>query len=251
MLLLTILMRDGLPKLSWALLLFAAAAGFGFGPYQRSPLPAPSGTNGLTSPTSLTNPPLQRISEGVYGLGLVQFDKAKRTVRFPGIVNMVEGQVEYAVVHVTGKVHESVLKTQAAPYHVQLARLLVGAPEEGPADPNAAPDLVGPRIRIEVEWKLAGTVHRAELEDLVINTLTKKPMTRGDWVYNGSRVVAGTYLAQRDGSMVAIIADPDAMVNSPRPGRDNDDIWIPDRELVPPVGTPVDIILKLANEHTN
>src|SRR5690242_9028504 len=97
----------------------------GAGAYHRSPLLEPSDTNGLPA-SVLTNSQLQRISPDVYALGLVRFDKSKQTITFPGKVNMTTNAVEYAVVHVTGKVHESVLATEANPLHVHLARLLMG-----------------------------------------------------------------------------------------------------------------------------
>jgi len=70
-------------------------------------------------------------------------------------------------------------------------------------------------------------------------------MSRGNWVYNGSRIVEGTFLAQRDGSLVSIISDQDALINNPRPGRENDEIWQVNTNTVPPVGTAVQITIKL------
>jgi hypothetical protein len=95
---------------------------------------------------------------------------------------------------------------------------------------------------------VGGSEKHVRLEDLVSNTLTKSQMSRGDWIYNGSRVVQGVYLAQRDGSIVAIIADPDAMINSPRAGRDDDEIWRANSSLVPPVGTAVEVTLQLGGD---
>jgi hypothetical protein len=76
-------------------------------------------------------------------------------------------------------------------------------------------------------------------------------MSRGDWVYNGSRVVEGTFLARRDGSLVAIISDPDALINNPRPGRDDDEIWRVNDKLTPPAGTPVQITIELGSGSHN
>ena len=70
-------------------------------------------------------------------------------------------------------------------------------------------------------------------------------MSRGNWVYNGSRIVEGTFLAQRDGSVVSIIRDPDALINNPRPGRENDEIWQVNTNLVPPLNTPVELLIQL------
>ena len=230
------------------LLLAAMAASLGFGAYHRTPLTDSNDTNTVGPALSLTNGAVRRISENIYGLGLVQFDKKKRTVTFPGKVNMSTGSVEYALVHVRGKVHESVLATETDPVHIQLARLLVG-PAEAKATvmtPRVPPDLLGPQVKIWVQWTSNGAEKRVPLEDLVANTLTKSTMSRGPWIYNGSRTVQGTFLAQRDGSIVAIIADPDAMMNSPRPGRDDDDIWQANSILLPRVGTAVEVTIELA-----
>jgi hypothetical protein len=165
---------------------------------------------------------------------------------------MAEGLVEYALVHASGKVHESVLKTEADPLHIHLAKLLLATNEPSPAmvKTNRSPELVGAQVGIWVSWKSGEVVRRVPIENLVSNTITRAQMTRGAWVYNGSRIVQGTFLAHRDGSIVAIIADPDALVNSPRPGRDDDDIWMANTSSVPPVGTPVEISIELAAVET-
>ena len=41
----------------------------------------------------------------------------------------------------------------------------------------------------------------------------------------GPRVVDGIYMAQQQGSIVAMIDDVDAMVNNPRKGHENDQVW--------------------------
>src|SRR5436309_1824597 len=91
------------------LLLAVMAVSLGLGAYHRTPLTDLSDTNASNPALSLTNGALRRISEDVFGLGLVRLDTKKRTVSFPGKVNMSTGSVEYALVRVTGKVHESVL----------------------------------------------------------------------------------------------------------------------------------------------
>jgi hypothetical protein len=227
-------------------LLCAAVWTLGFGAYHRTPLNESSDTNGLSAFT-VSNAPLRQVSADVFALGLVRLDKKNRTISFPGVVNMAEGLVEYAVVHETGKVHESVLKTPADPLHIHLARLLLGsaAPITTPGK-KAPPELLGLPITIRVRWDVNGTRRQASLEDLVSNTLTKARMAEGDWIYNGSRVVQGTFLAQRDGSIVSVIADPDALVNNPRPGREDDEIWKVNDSVVPAVGTAVEITFELA-----
>jgi hypothetical protein len=74
---------------------------------------------------------------------------------------------------------------------------------------------------------------------------TKTNATRGPWTYNGSRVINGTFMAQREASIVALIDDIDAMANNPRPGSDNDQIWQINSNLLPPTNTTVEVTFKL------
>ena len=195
---------------------------------------------------TVTNSPLKQIDAGVFEIGNVRLDKNQRTIRFPAVVNMDRGAVEYLLVNESGKLHESVFRTEAEPFHIHLAILLVGAKENisRSAATNASP-LAGDAVSLSASWKTSGGESHCRGEDLVFNTQTKSPMSRGNWVYSGSRIVEGTFLAQHEGSVVSIISDPDALINNPRPGRENDEIWQVNTNAVPPVGTAVQITIKL------
>jgi hypothetical protein len=43
-----------------------------------------------------------------------------------------------------------------------------------------------------------------------------------------------------------LITDASALVNNPQPDRSNDDIHFPNDRLLPPAGTPVEIILRFS-----
>jgi hypothetical protein len=173
-------------------------------------------------------------------------DKVKRTIELPGVVNMSQGPVEYLLVHQTGKVHESVLRTAVEPFHVHLASLLL-QPKMSSINTNTglgARDITGQASQISVRWPAPAGEKTIPGEQLVFNLRTKAAMAAGDWTYNGSRVIEGTFLAQRDGSIASVITDPDALLNSMRPGRDNDDIWQVNTNAVPAVNTPVQIVIQ-------
>ena len=190
-----------------------------------------------------TNAPLQQIAPGVFQLGLVRLNKADKTVQFPAAINMTNGLVEYFVVTGTGKLHESVLKTEVEPVQIHIAMLLLGAQD---ASTNAAgTNISGSKFSVELSWKNKAAEKHARGEDWVFNQETKSPMSRGDWVYNGSKVIAGIFIAQRDGSIVSIISDPLALANNTRPGRENDEIWSVNTNAVPALNTPVEVIFKL------
>jgi hypothetical protein len=190
-----------------------------------------------------TNLPLKEIAPGVFQLGSVQLNKEKKTIQFPAMVNMTNGPVEYFVVTGTGKLHESVLKTEAEPSQIHIAMLFIGA--QGATTNTAATNISGDKFSIEVSWKNGDLNKRVSGEDLIFNAETKSSMSKGYWIYNGSKVIDGTFIAQRDGSIVSIIRDALALANNPRPGSDNDEIWSVNTNLVPPLNTSVDVMFKL------
>lgn len=207
----------------------------------------------------LTYPPLQQISADVFQLGSVRLDKKNKTIQFPAQLNMTNGLIEYLLVTTTGKTHESLLKTEVEPYQIHLAMLLLGAkgatitPEEqtAPAAPFHAnqpgvrrPAIGGDPFTVQLTWKT--DAEKAIPAEFCINNLTSKTnITSGPWHYNGSRVVKGAFLAQGEGSIVAMVDDLDAMANNPRPNHDNDQIWEINTNHLPPWKTPITVTFKL------
>lgn len=206
------------------------------------------GSSGAGGASISTNAPLKEISSGVYEIGLVRLDKAARTVSFPAVVNMQEGLMEYLIVASGGKLHESVLVTSAEPYHIHLAMLFLGAKGAPPLTAEARvaeTQIKGEPITIWAMWQQHGEAKRLRIESFILHTETKQPMSEGPWTYNGSWVFEGTFLAQRERSVVATITDHDALVNNPRPGRENDELWLANQERVPPPGTKVSVTFEL------
>jgi hypothetical protein len=180
-------------------------------------------------------------------MGAVTLDKEQRAVSFPATINQRTGIVEYAVVTTAGKTHESVFKTEAQPFHIHLGMLLLGA---RPANTNyRTANLTTPPgepVLIEVSWKEDGRVVRRPLEDFIATmTATNRSLPAGPWAYNGSYMMSKTFIAQRDGSIISVHVDPDALVNNPRPGRENDDLHCVNTPLLPANDVPLEISLRL------
>jgi hypothetical protein len=104
---------------------------------------------------------------------------------------------------------------------------------------------VGDKVSIEVAWTNDGARVVCPMEDLVLNRETKQTLTRGPWIYNGSNFSEGAFTAQRDGSIISIHVDPDALINNPRPGRENDDLHAPNAAKLPSLGATVEITIRL------
>jgi hypothetical protein len=194
----------------------------------------------------------QDASPGGIDYNGIHIDKASRSVTFPAEINLTSGLLEYLLVNKKGKTHESLLSTAIEPYDLQVAMLLLGIKPAAPSHSqppgqitreylSTAPELAGDKISITLTWP----GHQVAAEDLIWNLDKNAVMTPGPWTYNGSEIYDGKFLAQIDGSMAALVRDSGALMNNPRPGNDDDQIWEPYTKEVPPVGTAVDVTLKL------
>jgi hypothetical protein len=186
---------------------------------------------------------IRQVSPGVFEIGKVRMEKATRSVSFPAVVNMTEAIVEYLVVTRDGKVHESLLRTDVSPKDIHVAMLLLDVKGAGtnvvPQDPLKP--IPGEPVIIEVSWKDKTDERRMRAEQLIWNTQTKTNLSRGPWVYNGSVIENGVFMAEPEGSIMSLITDPFALINNPRPGRDNDDLCEVNSKAVPALDTPVEV----------
>ena len=191
-----------------------------------------------------------------FTIGKITVDRQERTIRFPATVNLSEGGLEYLLVTDEGKTHESLLATPVSPYNLNVAMLLLGVmpnieiKELPPTQITAsslqhAPELTGTNINILVTWKGGSNLQQLHAEELINNRLTQAPMTTGVWVYNGSAIYKKRLLAQEESSIVALVTDPAALINNPRPGNKDDTVWSPRSNIVPAVGTSVEITFQL------
>lgn len=238
-----------------------------------------------TSAEPYTSPPVKDLGEGTLQIGLVTVNAPQRTLKFPVKINMTEGMVEYLIVTTKGKTHESLLSTEAEPVHIHTGMLLLGAKIEATNDPaiffDTKREISGARLRISLSLPVhpldspkntpEQTAKSTEIQTLLMFAETKQPLLPGaipHWIYNGSHfsetpdlepVAAGSpprsgstkkepskiFMAQREGSIVSLIADPSALINNPRKDRENDEVWILNASVIPPVGTPVEVTFKL------
>jgi hypothetical protein len=68
------------------------------------------------------------------------------------------------------------------------------------------------------------------------------------WVYNGSLLEGHSFLAQREGSIVSLVTDPEALINNTGPGRDNDTIWTTRTNNLPLADVPLEVVIKLSSQ---
>ncbi|RYD33330.1 MAG: hypothetical protein EOP86_13640, partial [Verrucomicrobiaceae bacterium] len=189
---------------------------------------------------------IKKLDGNQYELNGILFDKKTRVITIPAKVNMNEGLLEYALVHEAGKVHESLLSTAVSPFDLNVVLLLLNYQECAGFFDNSnkqagAMPVKNPKIdptaqlTATVEWKAPdNSVKSARLESLLLNLDKKGTVTEGPFTYTGSLLMQdGTFLAKDTGSILALYADVAAVINNPREGNENDDIWVPDKTKVP------------------
>ncbi|MBN2056481.1 hypothetical protein JW905_16270 [bacterium] len=205
------------------------------------PLPAP-----FDDPAAVAGaPPLEVVAPDRFKLGEIQIDRTEVTVRLPARINMSEGLIEYALVHGAGKLHEALLKTEVKPFDLQLAMLLLGFEATGEplreqGDPMAPK---GTPVMVEVEWRQDGAMKKTRLEEWILNKTSDSGMANTAWIYTGSVIHEGVFMAQVEGSIIAVYHDPLAMIDNPSPGGGNDEIWYVRRGVVPAAGTEVTVLI--------
>jgi len=225
--------------------------------------PASVTDNTATTNEAYTNShgdvPLKEIRSGVFQLGDVRIDKQQRTVSFPAVMNLSQGPMEYLVVSSWGKVHESILRTETEPYRIHVAMLLLGArgmgtdenetlvePQPFVSHPSSM-RIPGDNVTLEIKWSSKGKVTQKKAHELIFNGKSKSVLRKGDWVYNGSLLEGHSFLAQREGSIVSLVTDPEALINNAGLGHDDDTIWTPNPRSLPPVNDLVEVVIKLTD----
>jgi len=228
-------------------------------PAASSPVAAPplsnqsSGVGAATAidtPADPTNSGDLAVDQKAPDLGKVHINARGRSLRFPVSINQRSGPVEYALVTDEGKTHESVFRTEAEPPHIHLGLLLLGATpayvRQLPADP--AQKLPGEPVHIDITWTEGGVEHSKPLEDFVVTTHNAARLSRGPWVYNGSVLTDNGLAAQTTGSIVSVWLDPRALINNPRPGRENDELHHANPKAFPADPAGLQMVIHVAKD---
>ncbi len=196
-------------------------------------------------------PAVEQLSETEFKLGEIEFNGATREIRFPGVVNMNDGILEYVLVHEQGKDHESLFTTKISPADLNVVLKLLryqsgnGELFDGYYPPGQLPERQPPGEAIDVFVTWPGSIENPVC-DLIRDESRDGAMEYHPWIYNGSEIIDNRFQAELEGSILAIYLDSLAMFNTPHPRANNDENWFPIRENIPAMETPVTLILRPA-----
>lgn len=194
-------------------------------------------------------PAAVKLGENLYRIGRLTVDMEKREVTIRGWVNMNAGLVEYLACSAGGKLHESALVLDAKPMDFQVALILLGLEAQEAPKPQSPPRLPkGDPVEIWVQWKEREEIKRVRAEQMLLDRRREKPMQETQWVFTGSMIYQGRFIAEIERSLIATYHDPAAIINNPRPEAADDTIYSVNSEVVPKRGTAITLIVKAIAE---
>ena len=177
-------------------------------------------------------------------VGTVMVDAQDRSVLVTGHVNQVEGSIELFACGPRGKTHESVLVLDVYPVDLQAALILIGAKHGRPAEGPGMGPPEGDPLDVFVEWQDGKRTVRRRAEALIRNSTTKRVMPKTAWIFTGSTFEDGRFKALVEESLIVSYWDPWAIINIGSDVGADDEILSVNTKTVPPLGTPVTVIIQ-------
>ena len=162
-----------------------------------------------------------------------------------------------------GKAYESLVVLKCKPWNVQLALILAGLKEGGgPKSFGDATKPTGDLVLVYISWEKSASTAGGDkktvsyrVEELLIDSGTKKPLDLVGWSFSGSMFVdemdydtgkptgKKIYLADIEKNIIASWHDPAAILNIPTQGN----LYLPYKELLPAAGTKIIMTIRPPN----
>jgi hypothetical protein len=182
-------------------------------------------------------------------MGTVWVDATDRAVIVSGFVNQVSGPVELLACGPGGKVHESAFVLQANMTDIQAAILLIGIKNGEPMELLGKSPPRGDGILLSVEWKEGDRNRVLPAEYFLRDISNRKRAKHGAWIFNGSKIEEGQFMAEMEQSVVATYWDPWAIINlaSPDLGTDDERLAI-NTDTIPPRFTDIRMVIRRAGK---
>jgi hypothetical protein len=234
-----------------AVLCAAMATAVGCGSDDGSPRGGPSPQSGATTP------PAKKASVGSNVTLEVQGER--RRVLIDASVCKREGDLELVLTHKgpQNKSHESILWADVDARKVHEALLMAKAVPGSPVQYDPFREAQGQQLKVLLRYEQDGKQHTVPAQSW-LRTLEGKPVNL-DWVFAGSILMDDPFdakkpkmfLAQNEGALIALGSLESALidVNVPTGRRRSELDFEYNTPAIPPVGTPVTVILEPVGEY--
>ncbi|MEP2776003.1 MAG: YdjY domain-containing protein [Luteolibacter sp.] len=208
------------------------------------------------APAAPEKPVVEQIDATRYRIGEVTLDKKTREIRFPAVINLREGLLEFLIVHSNGKVHESLFASEVSPTHLNVAfkllryeasKELYRIPKEPGVltaefydEPAKVKD--ASRIAVLVEYEKDGETQSVPAYEWIRHETTAQAMQPTAWIYGGGEFYENQFVPEQTGDIAAIFITNGALINYPGKDNFNDEVWSSFNERVPAEGTKVTLV---------
>ena len=195
-------------------------------------------------------PAEQSKPQNVFRFKHLTIDRKKRTITLEAMVVEASYSLEFLLCKAGSKEYESVLSTEALPWEVHAALLMLHL-RPGKPGGYVGREYVPPRgaaLRIELRWKdKAGKSHIAEAADwLKLSGEGAGKVKPARWIFVGSEVLpGGAYEADLNGGIIAVANLPSAVIDVPFASTQalEKREFVVDADAIPPAGTKVQMII--------
>lgn len=175
--------------------------------------------------------------------GAMALDAPRRSLSFAAVMNLAEGPIEVVIATPKGRLHEALLKTEVNPLVLQSALYALRL--------NNGPRLLdstgrrGDLVDIDIEYvNAAGAVVREPVESWIRDTRTGERLQRAGWVFVGSVMRDGLFLAEEEGNICINYSVGSTILDCPDPQSLEDTLHVVEpRQAEPGLGGAVRVIL--------
>ena len=194
----------------------------------------------------------------------IWISRDRKNVVLLGNICLREGLLEFFACRKGSKEHESIVSLAIKPFLIHAALLVIGAEPGKPAQfsPKFVP-AQGPEINIKVVWRdEEGIIQSREAQEFVMESVRspneKKREMSVPFVFTGSMFrniddengkQFPIYMADATGEIFGVSNFPASILDVPIRSSDSNEelLFQPYTERIPPVGTPITLILSLAD----
>ena len=165
---------------------------------------------------------IEKLPDGNYKMDSVTIRTASGELAFPARFVFKEGALEVIIAKPEGRLHETLLVTETPAVKIQTALYLLKA-RNGARSKDKQEIKQGTLVDIDIEWTDdKGVSHRDPIEEWILDRRTKAPMKRIGWVFTGSGIHQGKFLADAEGNIVINWSQGATVLDSPDPESEDD-----------------------------
>jgi hypothetical protein len=198
---------------------------------------------------------LKSLGKDRYQVGRIVVDKTAGRFTVPGRVHVIGQPLEYLATTPGGmKEYETLLEADASGSEFNLACILLGLerdPRQGPFYQFSEAPLVGPKVRVSIAWQDGGKRREISAAEALLDPKGEVRPESVEWVYTGSLSMPpdGQFAADITGTLIGFVHDANSVIESVLGlGIGAYGSVSGNAAVLPPVGTPVELIVQLPRE---